>query len=105
MKNIAYTLIDFNGPLVDDAEIAVQAVNHMLTTVYRTPAITLERFRDTFRTPWQEFYYDIGVRGAIDVHTHQVEYQRVYRALSQKRLRLRANAPEALASLKEKKLK
>lgn len=52
---------DFNGTLIDDAEICVRAVNPILLE-YGLKEIDLKVYRDFFRFPVQEYYVDLGFR-------------------------------------------
>lgn len=55
MKNKKYILWDWNGTIVDDVGIALDAVNMMLRHVQR-PEITLEEYRKAMDTPIFLFY-------------------------------------------------
>lgn len=50
-----YILWDWNGTIMDDVKIALDAVNHMLFQCQR-PAITLEAYRRAMDTPIIHFY-------------------------------------------------
>ena len=50
-----YIIWDWNGTIVDDAGIALDAVNDMLREQHR-PEITLEEYRNAMDTPILRFY-------------------------------------------------
>jgi phosphoglycolate phosphatase len=50
---------DWNGTLLDDAEICREAINKMLK-VRNLPELSLERYRDVFTFPVIEYYKEIG---------------------------------------------
>ncbi len=50
---------DWNGTLLDDAEICLEAINKMLKR-RNLPELSLERYRDVFKFPVIEYYKEIG---------------------------------------------
>jgi phosphoglycolate phosphatase len=99
-----YVIFDYNGTLVDDATIGHQACNHLLR-FYKLPAISLQRFRDTFTTPWMDFYFANGVKPEwIKLDAHQREYQTIHTSLLKKELRLAEGVSETLAELKKRNI-
>ena len=53
-----YIIWDWNGTIVDDAGIALDAVNDMLREQHR-PEITLEEYRNAMDTPIYEQFFDM----------------------------------------------
>lgn len=101
MDKIRWIIFDYNGTLTDDADIGHQATNHMLR-FYRAPEISLQRFRDTFTTPWVDFYALNGVSAErIDIALHQAEYQKIHRRLARDKLKLYSGVRETLELLKK----
>lgn len=52
---------DFNGTLIDDADLCVRAVNPLLVE-HGLPEIDVHRYRESFRFPVADYYADIGFR-------------------------------------------
>jgi len=50
---------DWNGTLLDDADICIEAINKMLKR-RNLPELSLERYRDVFTFPVIEYYKEIG---------------------------------------------
>lgn len=97
-----YVIFDYNGTLVDDVMIGYKACNHLLR-FYKLPEISLERFRETFTTPWMDFYFANGVKSEwIKLEAHQKEYQAIHTSLISKELRLADGVAEVLAELKKR---
>ena len=103
MKGIDFVVFDYNGTITDDGEIGWQSCNRVLEELYGLSGISLERFRDTFGTPWVDFYILNGVRREdIHISTHQKLYQEAHTKLAKKGLRLRGYTKETLQLLREK---
>lgn len=52
---------DWNGTLLDDAEICRQVMNTVLVDHGREPLADLEAYRSVFRFPIRDFYRSVGV--------------------------------------------
>lgn len=101
MRKIEIVAFDYNGTLADDASIGHKACNHMLRFYGQKP-VSFNRFRQTFGTPWIDFYTANGVlRSQIDIPTHQAEYQRVSRQLVARELCLHKGVREILDLLRK----
>jgi len=50
---------DWNGTLLDDAEICLEAINIMLKKRH-LPELSMERYRDVFTFPVIEYYREVG---------------------------------------------
>jgi len=50
---------DWNGTLLDDAEICVESINKMLT-VRALPELSLVKYRDVFTFPVFDYYKEVG---------------------------------------------
>jgi phosphoglycolate phosphatase len=59
VKRIAHVIWDWNGTLLDDAELCVEVMNGVLARRKLTP-ITAESYADTFRFPVREYYAGLG---------------------------------------------
>ena len=59
MKRIAHVIWDWNGTLLDDAEICVEVMNDVLTRRKLTP-LTAESYAAAFRFPVRDYYRDLG---------------------------------------------
>ncbi|MCK5026259.1 MAG: HAD family hydrolase [Nanoarchaeota archaeon] len=106
MEKIDFVVFDYNGTITDDGEIGRESCNRVLEELYGLPRITLEKFRDTFGTPWIDFYVLNGVRREdINIPTHQKIYQDAHTTLAKNGLRLRKYARETLQFLKQRGVK
>jgi len=56
---------DWNGTLLDDAEICREAINKMLK-VRNLPELILEKYRDVFTFPVIEYYKEVGFNFDIE---------------------------------------
>jgi phosphoglycolate phosphatase len=56
---------DWNGTLLDDAEICREAINKMLK-VRNLPELSLEKYRDVFTFPVIEYYKEVGFNFDIE---------------------------------------
>jgi phosphoglycolate phosphatase len=56
---------DFNGTLIDDVDLAVRSVNVQLKR-RGLPQITVDRFRQVFRFPVEDYYRRIGLDPAAE---------------------------------------
>lgn len=59
MKRIAHVIWDWNGTLLDDAELCVEVMNGVLGRRKLAP-ITAESYAAAFRFPVREYYRDLG---------------------------------------------
>jgi len=106
MENIKFVVFDYNGTITDDGKIGWESCNRVLETLYGLPRISLQRFRDTFGTPWIDFYVLNGVkREDVDIPTHQKVYQNAHTTLAKEGLRSREQVRTTLQFLKEKGIK
>jgi phosphoglycolate phosphatase len=102
---IKYVFFDANGTIFDDVEIGLESCNRLLE-YYGRPRISLERFQDTFTTPWLEFYRIHGVlEEQIDIPTHQKLYREAHKSLAKAGLKLRVHTADTLRYLREKDFK
>jgi phosphoglycolate phosphatase len=56
---------DWNGTLLDDAEICREAINKMLN-VRNLPELSLEKYRDVFTFPVIDYYKEVGFDFTIE---------------------------------------
>ena len=68
---------DWNGTIVDDAGIALDAVNDMLREQHR-PEITLEEYRNAMDTPILRFYEQFFDMKATDFNWITERFQSYY---------------------------
>jgi phosphoglycolate phosphatase len=59
MSSFDAVIWDWNGTLMDDVTISVQAINAILTR-YNMKNLALNQYREIFRFPVSEYYKDIG---------------------------------------------
>lgn len=59
---IDHVVWDWNGTLLADVHVVVEASNAGLEAVGAAAALDLERYRSTFRRPLREFYADLAGR-------------------------------------------
>lgn len=59
MKSLQHVIWDWNGTLLDDAELCVEVMNGVLAR-RRLPPLTAERYADRFRFPVRDYYADLG---------------------------------------------
>ena len=72
-----YIIWDWNGTIVDDAGIALDAVNDMLREQHR-PEITLEEYRNAMDTPILRFYEQFFDMKATDFNWITERFQSGY---------------------------
>ncbi|PTL84522.1 HAD family hydrolase [Vitiosangium sp. GDMCC 1.1324] len=58
-SQVRHVVLDWNGTLLDDVELAVKGVNHACTR-FQVPAVTREHYRARFRFPISDFYASLG---------------------------------------------
>jgi HAD superfamily hydrolase (TIGR01549 family) len=55
-------LFDFSGTIVDDVEVTLSAVNHVIRNIgSRNPELTLDDLVRKFRMPYQDFFEELGI--------------------------------------------
>ncbi len=89
---------DWNGTLLDDADLCVESMNRVLE-IYRLPPLDAERYRALFRFPVVEYYRALGFD--FDRHPFErvgLEFMDHYE-LRRTRCGLRSGAREALLSV------
>lgn len=59
MKRIAHVIWDWNGTLLDDAELCVEVMNGVLSRRQLAP-LTAETYAAAFRFPVREYYRELG---------------------------------------------
>jgi phosphoglycolate phosphatase len=59
MKSVTHVIWDWNGTLLDDAELCVEVMNGVLAR-RGLPALTAEFYADRFRFPVRDYYADLG---------------------------------------------
>lgn len=59
VKRIAHVIWDWNGTLLDDAELCVDVMNGVLAK-RKLPPITAERYAHQFRFPVRDYYANLG---------------------------------------------
>jgi phosphoglycolate phosphatase len=59
VKRIAHVIWDWNGTLLDDAELCVEVMNGVLSRRQLAP-ITAESYAAAFRFPVRDYYRDLG---------------------------------------------
>lgn len=59
VKRIAHVIWDWNGTLLDDAELCVEVMNDVLTRRQLAP-LTAETYAAAFRFPVREYYRELG---------------------------------------------
>ena len=95
-----YVIWDWNGTLLDDTMVAVDALNEMLARRSLSP-ITLDFYRNNFAFPVRPFYEAIGVNLANENWDSLArEYHETYRR--QKGATLSDGAREALEAIRGK---
>jgi phosphoglycolate phosphatase len=100
VKQYQYILWDWNGTIIDDVGVALDAVNHMLRQKH-LPTITLQEYRQAMDTPILHFYerfFDMS-RTRFEWITEQFHD---YYDSHQKDLRLHHGVKHLLQSQKEK---
>lgn len=55
-------LFDFSGTIVDDVQVTLSAVNHVIRNIGRgTDELALAEFVEKFRMPYQDFFKQLGI--------------------------------------------
>ncbi|MFE6994616.1 HAD family hydrolase [Microbacterium sp. NPDC057659] len=88
---------DWNGTLLDDAEICRQVMNRVLTAHDCEPFADLAAYRATFRFPIREFYADVGI--GDDRFLHAAEQYLAWLEERTGEAPLHARADQTLAAL------
>ncbi len=104
MGGIRFAVFDYNGTLPNDTLIGYKVCNYLLK-FYGVPEISLQRFRETFTTPWIDFYAANGVpREKINVAVHQKKFQQKHNSLVKRGLKLNEGVIETLDFLKSRRI-
>jgi len=56
---IAHVIWDWNGTLLDDADLCVEVMNDVLSR-RKLPPLTAQRYADQFRFPVRDYYQELG---------------------------------------------
>lgn len=92
---------DWNGTLLDDAELCLASINKMLE-IRSLPTISLEKYRDVFTFPVIEYYTELGFDFELEVwETVAVEFIDLYMNELQNCI-LTSYAKETLEAFKQK---
>jgi phosphoglycolate phosphatase len=99
LEGFDHVIWDWNGTLLDDAELAVRVKNQVLEEC-GLPTLTLERYREIFEFPVQNYYARLG----FDFTTHPFEkvadrFIQLYGEAA-RHARLFAGAEELLAAVR-----
>ena len=98
MHSFRHIIWDWNGTLLDDTQAGVNAVNAMLAA-RSLPQLDVPTYRDLFGFPVRDFYRTVGFQlETEDWDAMAREFHDNF--LADTTLRLHAEAPRALASLK-----
>ena len=71
--NITHIIWDYNGTVLDDTDVSVNAVNKMLLK-RGLPPTDRKAYTDTVSLPLEEYYKSIGIHDA-DMHRLSVEFR------------------------------
>lgn len=100
-KNIVW---DWNGTLLNDVQVGVDALNDMLVR-RGLPHLTLEAYRDQFGFPVIDFYRQIGFDMEKEsLHVLSVDFVETYDKYAGK-VALNPEVPEVLSALRAKGLR
>lgn len=100
MKKIYDCIVwDWNGTLIDDVFVALNAVNDMLIKRQK-PTITIEQYYEYFDTPISKFYSRIFTENEITFNTIANEFAYGYKKHLQKKP-IFTGAPELLSQIKQ----
>jgi phosphoglycolate phosphatase len=94
---------DWNGTLLDDAEVCIASMNQMLAR-RGMPLLSKSRYRQLFRFPVQKYYIDLGFdfrRESFELLS--VEFISIYRQL-QAGASLHSGAVELLEGIRNKRI-
>lgn len=81
-KNNHTIIWDWNGTLLDDLDLSIRAINHLLER-RELPKLTVDRYLEVFAFPVKDYYvelgfnlekepFDIPAREFIDIYNHEV---------------------------------
>lgn len=59
LKHKKHVIFDYNGTILCDTELCVEALNHLLTT-QQIPPLSVLQYRQRFRFPIMAFYQELG---------------------------------------------
>ena len=103
MRRVQHVIWDWNGTLLDDAELCVEVMNGVLAR-RRLPPLTAERYADRFRFPVRDYYADLGFDFAQESFERVgTEFIEGY-AAREASCGLRAEARETLEALASRRL-
>lgn len=74
IAGISAIVCDWNGTMLDDAERARIATNRVLAEM-AIPALSFERFRETFRLPLDSYFHSLGVL-KVDIEEAVADWNR-----------------------------
>jgi phosphoglycolate phosphatase len=101
MPQLKTIIWDWNGTLLDDAEMCLASINKMLE-MRLLPTISLKKYRDVFTFPVIEYYTELGFDFKREVwETVAIEFIDLYMNELQN-CKLTSFATEALESFKQK---
>ncbi len=104
MTPVEFIVWDWNGTLLDDTSLCVDTINVLLSKRH-LPVLTLEKYRDIFTFPVQDYYTIAGFD--FSAETFEVvanEFINIYLRENVK-CPLQKNVPEVLQFLESKKVK
>lgn len=69
---------DWNGTLLDDVDVCLQVMNHVLVELGESPLCDAGEYRSLFRFPIRDFYADVGIGddrfgSAVALYLHRLE--------------------------------
>jgi HAD superfamily hydrolase (TIGR01509 family) len=102
-RRIDAALFDWSGTLVDDLRVVWETNNRTLMS-FGLPYQNLQRFRERFFLPWQEFYGTYGLGSEDSLREVDSRFWRTYQQLSLK-IKPFSQTRSALKSLKDLGLK
>lgn len=95
MKTIKHIIWDWNGTLLDDAQVCVECLNTLLTRRCKQP-VTLSEYRAQFGFPVKRYYEELGIN--FDTEDWNMLAEEFHELYLQKfhNTHLRKNVPEIL---------
>lgn len=100
LQNIRAVCWDWNGTLLDDAEVCRQVMNSVLEEQGLEPLADAQAYRSVFRFPIREFYRSVGLGDDRFVPAASAYLERL--ATRAGDARLHADARDTLAALRER---
>jgi phosphoglycolate phosphatase len=78
LKNKKHVIFDYNGTILSDTQICVDALNHLLATQNILP-LTVDEYRQKFHFPITEFYKELGFNfSKISFDELGIMYYKIY---------------------------